>query len=240
MLGTRIAIPQQQEREASAQGLDGTHGQVRQQAPSSPIQELPAESRAHESSSNSDMCPPPFSTSKSPSMTAKEQVALADAEAIQLDAQRREAALVKYKKLREEFFPEVDDISGEELLEFVQKNAIGDSVILVDCRSEAERHVSVYKGAVTISEFEANIESFKEKLIVAYCAIGRRSGMFLKKLLEQYPGIKVRNHAGSVVDWAHVGGPFVDQTTGTPTNRVHPNGTWLPYLPMTRNLQVVS
>ncbi|OAE21343.1 hypothetical protein AXG93_3158s1030 [Marchantia polymorpha subsp. ruderalis] len=173
MLGTRIAIPQQQEREASAQGLDGTHGQVRQQAPSNPIQELTAKIRAHESSSNSDMCPPPFSTSKSPSMTAKEQV-------------------------------------------------------------------SVYKGAVTISEFEANIESFKEKLIVAYCAIGRRSGMFLKKLLEQYPGIKVRNHAGSVVDWAHVGGPFVDQTTGTPTNRVHPNGTWLPYLPMTRNLQVVS
>ncbi|KAL3687402.1 hypothetical protein R1sor_013711 [Riccia sorocarpa] len=158
----------------------------------------------------------------------------------QLDQERRKVALEKYAGLRAEFFPEVPDISGEELLDLMKNDAVGNSVILIDCRSEAERQASMYKGAVTIEEFEANAEYFKEKEIVAYCAIGRRSGMFLKKLMERYPGIRVRNHAGSMVDWAHVGGPLVEQKTQYPTNRIHPNGTWVPYLPLTRNLQVVG
>ncbi|KAL2629378.1 hypothetical protein R1flu_014064 [Riccia fluitans] len=161
-------------------------------------------------------------------------------EGLQLDQKRRKAALEQYAKLRAELFPEVPNISGEELLDLLKKGAIGNSVILVDCRSEAERQVSIYKGAVTIQDFEMNTEDFKDKEIVAYCAIGRRSGLFLKQLVQRYPGIQVRNHAGSMVDWAHVGGPLVEQKTGNPINRIHPNGTWAPYLPLTKNLEVIG
>lgn len=71
-----------------------------------------------------------------------------------------------------------------------------------------------------------------------FSAIGRRSGLFAKELLVKYPGIKVRNHSGIVVDWTHVGGPFMDEATGAPTLQVHPSTSWIPYLPLGKGLQV--
>jgi hypothetical protein len=58
------------------------------------------------------------------------------------NVERRRAALLKYKTLRDQFFPEVPEITGEELLQLVEQGAVGNSVTLVDCRSDAERKVS--------------------------------------------------------------------------------------------------
>jgi hypothetical protein len=66
-------------------------------------------------------------------------------------------------------------------------------------------------------------------------AIGGRSGNYCKKLLAEHPMLKVKNYAGSIIDWLHVQGPIVDKQ-GKPTNKIHPGGdTWKQYVPKTSN-----
>lgn len=63
-------------------------------------------------------------------------------------------------------------------------------------------------------------------------AIGRRSGLFAKRVLDQDPTIKIRNHIGGILDWSHVDGPLVDGKTQQPIKRVHAGGPYhLQHLP---------
>ena len=113
-------------------------------------------------------------------------------------------------------FPDVKGISSEELKELQEK----EEVILVDIRTPQEMKVSMIIGAISQEEFEREQEKYRHNIIVTYCTIGDRSGMYAKKLQEQ--GFQVFNFKGSILSWSHAGGKLVN-SQGI-TNRVHIHG----------------
>ena len=105
-------------------------------------------------------------------------------------------------------FADVPRVSGEEV---VRLREAGQQVELIDVRSAAERDVSVLPGAIPAAEFESRCRSSPEQyrgaVLVPYCTIGYRSGLYCRRLLagEFGPGppdADVRNGEG-VVMWSH-------------------------------------
>ncbi|CAK9871871.1 unnamed protein product [Sphagnum jensenii] len=156
------------------------------------------------------------------------------------NTERRSFLLKKYRAHYDELFPGVPEVSSEELIQLLLQPSSAESPIVIDCRSEAEQKVSMFPGAISTKELEANFEEYKDKNLIAYCAIGRRSGMFTKRMLEEHPGLKIRNHIGGILDWTHAGGEFMDPQSREQTNKVHPGGVYhLPSIAIKPDLQVV-
>jgi len=130
-----------------------------------------------------------------------------------------------YKKYKESF-PDVPDVTVSELVDLMKNE--GDKVVLVDIRETKEQEVSMIPGAITQNEFESDLENYKNKIIVPYCTIGYRSGLYAKKLREN--GLNARNLEKSVIAWAEAGKDFVDGN-GKPTRRVHVYGSKWNLLP---------
>jgi sodium/bile acid cotransporter 7 len=101
-------------------------------------------------------------------------------------------------------FPETPDISAEELM----KRKEAEIIILVDNRKEEEMAISMIPGAISVQEFEDNIDGYASETVVVYCTIGDRSGHYTKRLRKQ--NIDARNLKGGVLSWAHAGGVFLD------------------------------
>jgi rhodanese-related sulfurtransferase len=118
-------------------------------------------------------------------------------------------------------FPDVPDISADELIE----RMVAEKIIVVDNRDQDERDVSMIPGAITASEFEGNIKretkAYADAVIVVYCTIGERSGIYAEKLRKR--DIDAHNLRGGVLAWSHAGGGFVDGL-GESTKRVHVYG----------------
>lgn len=95
-----------------------------------------------------------------------------------------------------------------------------DRPVLVDVRTPAEQAVSMIPGAVTRDVFDANREAYAGRPVVAYCTIGARSGLYVKKLIDD--GIDARNLRGSLLLWTFAGGALEHE--GQPTTRVHTYG----------------
>ena len=114
-------------------------------------------------------------------------------------------------------FPQVPDISAAELIEKMKT----EKIILVDGREEAERRVSMIPGAISVLDFEDDIDTYAGAAVVAYCTIGDRSGHYTQELRAR--GIDAYNLKGGVLAWSHSGGTFVDGR-GVETNRVHVYG----------------
>jgi rhodanese-related sulfurtransferase len=115
---------------------------------------------------------------------------------------------------------EVPEIDAAAL---ARRLAAGESLVIVDDRTPAERAVSMVPGAVPFEEVEAHPERFRGKPLVAYCTIGYRSGQWTAK--ERALGLDVTNLAGGVLAWTHAGGALV--SAEGPTKRVHVYGaTW--------------
>ncbi len=110
-------------------------------------------------------------------------------------------------------FPEVPDTSAEDLLERCTE---GD-VVLVDVRTDEEQAVSMIKGAIRATEFEANAEQYKDKTIACYCTIGHRSGLYTQKLVDR--GFNAVNLRGAILAWTHAGGEL--EHDGTETKKVN-------------------
>lgn len=121
-------------------------------------------------------------------------------------------------------FPEVPEISANELIERLEK----EDIILVDNREKSERAVSMIPGAISVREFEENIKRYANDTVVVYCTIGERSGHRSKKLRKQ--NINALNLKGGVLAWAHAEGTFVD-SQGETTNKVHVYGSKWDLLP---------
>ncbi len=120
-------------------------------------------------------------------------------------------------------FPDVPEVLVEELVE-KQKNQ---NVVLVDNRDSDEIEVSMIPGAITGEEFLSNVEDYNDdSIVIAYCTIGSRSGLFAKRL----QGKKVYNLRGGVLAWAHAGKTFID-SQGKQTIRVHVYGPQWDLLP---------
>jgi sodium/bile acid cotransporter 7 len=121
-------------------------------------------------------------------------------------------------------FPDVPDISAEELME--RKKA--EIIILVDNRKQEEMAISMIPGAISIQEFEENTDRFIGMKVVVYCTIGDRSGHYTKRLRKQ--NIEAYNLKGGVLSWAHARGTFLDNE-GEETHLVHVYGSKWNLLP---------
>ena len=133
---------------------------------------------------------------------------------------RIEAMATEYRKE----YPDVEELTVPDLM----ARRTSEHVLLVDARDEAEQAVSMISGAITSAAFEKNKSFYKEHLIVTYCTIGYRSGLYAQALQEE--GYNARNLRGSILAWAHAGHPLVD-AQGLETKRVHVYGKQWNLLP---------
>ncbi len=133
------------------------------------------------------------------------------------DRANRERIEALYERSRSHF-PEVDEITAEELLE---RRAAGEELLLVDVREPAEQAVSRIAGAVPRVEFERRADKWAGRTVVTYCTLGHRSGLYARQLRAR--GWQVLNLRGSILAWTHAGGPLVDGGEA-PTRRVHVYG----------------
>ena len=125
----------------------------------------------------------------------------------------------RYGGMKRLLFPGQPEISVAEWLARPKDRP----AVLVDVREPHERRVSMLPGAITKQDFERNSARYRSWVVVPYCTIGLRSGIYTRDLRGQ--GFEVRNLAGSALAWAHAGLPF--ETSGKATRRVHVfNGDW--------------
>lgn len=132
------------------------------------------------------------------------------------DEQKLEKIQTLYTKYQRKF-PEVRSISPQELREMQQGNR---EMVIVDVRQSEEQEVSMIPGAITTGEFEARAGELEGKLVVTYCTVGYRSGLYAQQLQRQ--GWEVANLAGSLLAWTHAGQQLID--ADGPTRRVHVYG----------------
>ena len=116
----------------------------------------------------------------------------------------------------------------------------GDSVLLVDVRSEEEIQVSIKKNAITQKDFEnllsQDVGSLSDKVIVPYCTIGYRSGQYADSLKKKYPSFEVYNGPG-VLLWAFHNAPLT--CNGKETKMVHTFSSQFSVLPSTHTSTTV-
>ena len=120
-------------------------------------------------------------------------------------------------------FPDVPAISVGELVNMRSR----ERVVVVDVRKSEECEVSMIPRAISVGQFESNIEEYKDHVAVAYCTAGKRSGVYAKKLLERRD--KVYNLRGGILAWVNCGQPVVDLRGQT--ERVHVYGARWNILP---------
>ncbi len=133
---------------------------------------------------------------------------------IHSDAAKLQKIMAMYSNYAQEF-PLVEGITVEELQQLQQQ---AKNIVLVDVRSLEERAVSLIPGAITVDEFESNLEQYRDNsIVIAYCTIGYRSGKYAEKWRQQ--GIKILNLEGSLLAWSHIRGKLID-ADGI-TNKIH-------------------
>lgn len=138
------------------------------------------------------------------------------------DEHRRRDIQQMYNGYRPEFHA-VPDIGPRTAAELAESR----TAVFIDVRTKAERSVSRIPGALPADEFSQNRQSFRDKLVIPYCTIGYRSGLFAKRLQED--GFRVRNLAGGILAWTHAG--LSVECNGTETNRIHVYGARWNLLP---------
>ncbi len=100
-----------------------------------------------------------------------------------------------YDGYKQKLFPGISDIRVKDLEKFTKAE-----LLFVDIRDKQEQDVSMIPGAITQQEFENNIELYKNRIIIAYCTIGSRSGRYIKKLKQK--DIQAYNLIGGILAWA--------------------------------------
>jgi sodium/bile acid cotransporter 7 len=116
------------------------------------------------------------------------------------------------QSMREEFYKltkdqtEVKLIKAWELMKIYEDT----NVILIDVRKPEEQAVSMIPGSLSPVEFTGKFRtplSLSDKLIVTYCTIGYRSGIYAKELMAKK--LIVRNLEGGLLAWSHNKGLFI-------------------------------
>ncbi len=114
-----------------------------------------------------------------------------------------------------------EDVAPISIAEYIALASGPEPPVLVDVRSPEERAVSMIPGAITREEFEDRQDEFEGRVVVAYCTIGYRSGLFAE-VLDHY-GWDARNLEGSILAWTHADRDLVRD--GEPVRRVHVHGS---------------
>ena len=113
---------------------------------------------------------------------------------------------------------EASVVSAEQIRAMQNSDQWNDRFVIVDVRAKAEADVSIIPGAITKSEFERDAEKHQDKLVIAYCTVGYRSGIYAQELSTE--GWNSCNYKGSILDWCEKQLPLMT-TDGRETNRVH-------------------
>ena len=97
--------------------------------------------------------------------------------------------------------------------------------VLVDCRSDKEREISMVKGAVSKETFEVmDLDpAIAETHVAVYCTIGYRSGQYATSLAKKGWKGRVHNTHG-IVPFSHEGVELVNPR-GEPTKMIHVYGS---------------
>mmetsp|Transcript_7595 Transcript_7595/g.28641 ORF Transcript_7595/g.28641 Transcript_7595/m.28641 type:complete len:192 (-) Transcript_7595:955-1530(-) len=130
--------------------------------------------------------------------------------------ERREAA----NALLSKYAISSDSLPLLSATEIQQRSSAGETIVLIDVRTEAEQSVSMLPNALAQEAFEADFraspERFNGAVLVPYCTIGFRSGLYAGKLQRKVrqleaerPGFQasVANSEG-VVMWSYEVGEF--------------------------------
>lgn len=113
--------------------------------------------------------------------------------------------------------PKVETITTSELWRALETRDA--SLVLVDVRSDCERAVSRIPGAITQQEYEADVEPFAGRRVVAYCTVGGRSYLFARHLVAA--GLDAVNYREGILGWCR-SGLLLETPDGQTTNWVHP------------------
>jgi rhodanese-related sulfurtransferase len=139
------------------------------------------------------------------------------------DAKKKEVVYRQYAEYKREF-PEVKDIAPQRAMALLDEGRI----VFVDTREAAEMAVSILPSAISKEHFMGHHQDYSDKIVVAYCTIGKRSGDFVREMAQQ--GITMLNLKGSILAWTLEGGKVYDQS-GNIVNRVHVYGDEWDYAP---------
>ena len=123
---------------------------------------------------------------------------------VQSEEVKQEKIATLYRDYAQEF-PLVEGITAKELQDLKQQSQ---KIVLVDVRSPEERAVSIIPGAISTEEFESNLEKYENDLVIAYCTIGYRSGIYANQWRER--GVKILNLEGSLLSWSHIQGKLIN------------------------------
>ncbi len=119
------------------------------------------------------------------------------------DSELRRLLENEYRRFKELHFPSTPDLSVQEYIAMDES----EDVVLVDTREPSEQEVSMIPKAITRQDFERDSGTLRNNVIVSYCTIGARSGIYTNQLISA--GFNAYNLAGSVLMWAHEGLTFV-------------------------------
>ena len=129
------------------------------------------------------------------------------------DAKKKETVYRMYAGYKKDF-PAIKDISPRQAMKHLNQG----KVVFVDTRRSAEMAVSMLPGAVRKQVFLSRPDRYREKIVVAYCTISYRSGVFAREMASQ--GITVINLQGGILAWILEGGKVYDGS-GKEIKRVH-------------------
>ena len=144
------------------------------------------------------------------------------------------AAPAKLKEIETELvarFPQIGHITGDELSE---RMGLGESVVLLDVREEAEFAVSHLPGAIRIEPNSgpdavlAAVGNVSGKRVVAYCSVGWRSSILAddtREALKSAGATQVDNLRGGIFAWHNESRTLANGAGNT--DLVHPyDRTW--------------
>lgn len=135
----------------------------------------------------------------------------------QTTVKKKSFVMNSYQKINNQY-SDIPQISIKELKDFLSSNSLKNNFVLVDTRTKEEILISKIPGAITKTDFYKNQRKYKNKIVIAYCTIGYRSGKFVKSINNL--GFKGRNLEGSILGWIHYKGTLVD-SSGKTVKKVH-------------------
>lgn len=121
------------------------------------------------------------------------------------DEEKRKKVVEMYEDYKRSSFPDIEDIAPQEALKLLDQG----NVLFVDIRSHNEQEISTLPNAITEEEFRQDPNAYADRVIIGYCTISYRSGLFAREFKEK--GIRVLNLKGGLLGWVHEGGKVYDR-----------------------------
>ena len=135
-------------------------------------------------------------------------------------------------------FPDVSNITTNDLQDVIEKSSDSNKLLLIDTRKREEYDVSFISGAkhLAFPVSESDVQKFAEEnitdhteIIVCYCSLGYRSSKVAQTLShvlrqDQIEKISVHNLEGSIFQWVNEG-RSLSSVRGEVTQSCHPFST---------------